>query len=185
MSPKKYQGHSSSGCGEYDGFRLHVPLSLAATDACKSYDLVYDRNLHASPRRGGRYGSSSGNVRTYERSMFGLFTCTSCRSSGRARVWTSAQISTEYWFSISKDVSGDMAVQYRVLIHAQKCRGCEQYMEPKLDQAKYVEKTLKAFDLWTGCRPAEEGDSGDEGKLTPPHDKARCHGCLVGRCHRE
>ncbi|GJJ74256.1 hypothetical protein EMPS_06614 [Entomortierella parvispora] len=167
-----------------DGSYLHDELVEAAANKTTSslWDctLIYDSTLKQSE-------SMHSDIEQRGRDMFGRFHCTSCRMRGKPRTWHSAEVFTQFWckytpasgFRGSKDT-----LKYQSLIYFQKCRGCEQYMEAELDRDSYVRSTIKAFELWTGRRERQyRNDGSDSEETTKPHDKARCHGCIMGLHH--
>jgi len=153
-----------------DGSSLHDDLAAAAVNGCMNFTLVYDRSLRENQL----------SVSARSRGMFGRFHCTSCIQKGIPREWSSAVVCTEFLLSIPTGRL-NKAVRYQCSIHSQKCRGCEKYMEPDLDRNQYTQKALRAFELWTGNREAEDSDDRVVGSQKP-HDRARCHGCQVGKC---
>ncbi|KAG0057346.1 hypothetical protein BGZ83_011589 [Gryganskiella cystojenkinii] len=75
--------------------------------------------------------------------------------------------------------------KYRILIHAQKCQFCENFVEPEVNLANFVERMIKTFDLWTGRRdplPFRRPVEIDSRRGILPHDERRCHGCEIGVC---
>ncbi|KAF9948485.1 hypothetical protein BGZ70_002202 [Mortierella alpina] len=170
-----------------DGFYLHDQLVMAAAkrSASSMWDcnIVYDHTLRESY-------TYNGNGETRTRDMFGRFNCTTCYlpKSHRARSWHSAEVFTEFWYSHTpatgrRDTRDTL--RYQSLIHSQKCRGCEKYMEAGLDRENYVNTAIKAFELWTARRDRlyQDGDLDGEDKRTKPHDTKRCHGCIMGLHH--
>ncbi|KAG0236202.1 hypothetical protein B0O80DRAFT_446804 [Mortierella sp. GBAus27b] len=168
---------SPDGEGEY----LHDQLAQGALAYEIPFDLHYDRDLgddgdgeYDHPSKGRRR-----RIRYGERSMFGSFTCRSCtlKNHGHAHLWYSGMISTQLWLSLDDK-------RYRIVINFQKCRRCESYVKPKLDEEKFVNKVIRAFTLWLGLREAEDGWQDDQ-RLTQPHDQERCRGCEKGVCKRK
>lgn len=215
------KNNKKSAKAEYDGEHLHEYLTDAVAaasaddddnsyDRAPAYDLVYAPDL----------GDGSPGVRYGHRENKALFFCYVCRPTQRQqdqqrrapggkknpRVWTSSVVFTEYWIcppsslsSSSSSSSSDLGTtpsatdptRYKVLIHSQKCRCCERYIQPKLMPKKFVQRTLWAFDLWTGRRDRIHGEGqGGAGGMDqnrsagPPHDSTRCHGCEIGKCRR-
>lgn len=140
---------------EFDGSYLHATIARKC-NSCYNYD----KNLTKLTCERGR-----------SRSILGHFFCNNCEPP---HDWHSSNICTEL-FLASND-------RYRTILHAQQCRRCEAYVEPKVDKENYVKKVVSTLDLWTGRRKRLE--STREFEETDLHDRERCHGCQTGVCNR-
>ncbi|KAK3810700.1 MAG: hypothetical protein JOS17DRAFT_821886 [Linnemannia elongata] len=138
---------------EFDGSYLHATIARKC-NSCYNYD----KNLTKLTCERGR-----------SRSILGHFFCNNCEPP---HDWHSSNICTEL-FLASND-------RYRTILHAQQCRRCEAYVEPKVDKENYVKKVVSTLDLWTGRRKRLE--STREFEETDLHDRERCHGCQTGVC---
>ncbi|KAF9091564.1 hypothetical protein BGX29_010480 [Mortierella sp. GBA35] len=143
---------------EVDGSCLHSALAKIAGNRYR-----YDQHLTEEESR-----------RHEVRDIFGKFACHVCRPSN-PRIWYSGVICTELYLSHDN--------RYRALLHSQKCKRCNQYAEPEVDEERYAQKVKSALDLWTGERERIEPDP-DHVRHTGPHDSRRCHGCEKGVCTR-
>lgn len=140
---------------KFEGSYLHAVIARKSNSCYK-----YDENV--TKLTCGQGGS---------RAILGHFVCKTCDPS---HTWHSANICTEL-FLASND-------RYRTILHAQQCRRCATYVEPKLDKENYGRKVVSTLDLWTGRR--ERLESTWDFKKTDPHDHDRCHGCQIGVCNR-
>ncbi|KAG0042893.1 hypothetical protein BGZ83_012059 [Gryganskiella cystojenkinii] len=190
-----------------DGRHLHDALVLAALDPrltilSKDCEIVYDEDLieYTSYFLGPTAG-----CRRQSREMKGRFECLTCtvgdkdkdktnnvqRKRDGPRNWDSNVIFTEFWYrnhrvnpqSLSRGIKDTFS--YRSLIHSQRCRGCEKYMKAILDPVVYIDRALKAIEIWSGRRkPIERDEEEEEEGDRRPHDRDRCHGCDIGRCRK-
>ncbi|KAF9117841.1 hypothetical protein BGW39_001751 [Mortierella sp. 14UC] len=146
---------------DFDGAYLHPAVAQVV-----GYRYRYDKYLAADE-----------SVRIGARSIIGHFTCHTCQptSDDGYRIWTSAIICTELYLSPYDD--------YRVILHAQQCKRCDEYAQPEVDLENYICKVISTLDLWTGRRDAAWSE--DWRVSRGPHDENRCHGCQVGVCVRD
>ncbi|KAF9917232.1 hypothetical protein BX616_001614 [Lobosporangium transversale] len=122
-----------------------------------SYPISYDQHIRATKYRA--------------LAIYGSFTCQSL--SCASRTWTSGIIATELKFS-------NVDNSYHTTIHSQRCKDCEQYVEPSVNIDDYTEKILWVLDLWRGHRKAIKQT--DNRSSDGPHGDERCHACVVGSC---
>ncbi|KAI8602935.1 hypothetical protein EDD21DRAFT_56689 [Dissophora ornata] len=142
---------------ELDGEFLHVHVSNDEAP----FDVAYDRDLYSRANR------------TRSLAIFGSFVCLTQRCNRNK--WVSGIVATSLEFCRQSN-------SYKTTLFAQKCRKCDEYAEPTVDESSYARKVVWTLSLWKGLREREEEPLDSIKSPTGPHDFERCYACKLNKC---